>query len=198
MLWWGCMYLKKKKKAQRLVQQWLSAIDGQSKINHFCLLSIQLTRTKCNVTVFIQTLPNYTNISLNLKLRFCSETSFTKYILPSVFVAKFFSKPSWVNSLWFTIQPALLIWWKSSSVTTQTGVCITDEPSNICRHLPAHVRCRSVRSSGRTPTLASRWTCRQCGCERSGNKQETETLSNPFLLKREDHNSNKLFTAGGS
>uniref|UniRef100_A0A0E9T4R3 Uncharacterized protein n=1 Tax=Anguilla anguilla TaxID=7936 RepID=A0A0E9T4R3_ANGAN len=29
--------------------------------------------------------------------------------VPKVFVAKFFSRPSSVSSLWFTIQPALLI-----------------------------------------------------------------------------------------
>lgn len=47
-----------------------------------------------------------------------------------------------------------------------------DEPQRICSYPPTHAVCCSVRSSARTPTLAWRSTCRQCGCEHSGNRQE--------------------------
>lgn len=51
----------KKKEAQRLVQQWLPAIDD----NPNSIISTCWVWTKCDVKVFIPILPNDTNISLN-------------------------------------------------------------------------------------------------------------------------------------
>lgn len=193
MLWWGCMYLEKKGSTEA-GSAMITCYRWQPKLNYFYLLS--MNQMWCQS--FHPNITKWHQYFLEFKLSFCSGTSFTKYILPSVFVAKFFSKPSWVNSLWFTIQPALLIWWKSSSVTTQTSVCITNDQINICRHLPAHVRCHSVRSSGRTPTLASHWTCRQCGCECSGNKQKNRNTVKPRSVEKRRSQLKQTFTAGGS